>query len=362
MAPITTSQPTTTQPTPQPTTLPTPLPTTPVPTTSQPTTSPPTLSPTAGTDITTTILGSYELIETIPHDSTAFTQGLEVLSYERFFNSTGNTSSTTPNNSNNNNNNNKYYMIESTGQYGQSSIRIVDYLSTTGQVIVIDQINLDDTYFGEGCTAYYDPQNPNEIQIYQITWLSGTGFIYTIPFDTVFGNSEGNNVPPTLTQVGTFDINTTTGEGWGIIYHPILQQFIVSDGSNNLHFWKLNDEGNGGRTFQTVRTVSVTRHSPTSDNSWISLSNLNELEYDPSYPNTVLANVWYEDNIVRIDLDTGKVTHQYDMSSLEKPNTNSGSVLNGIAAIWDESTVGDQQQFWVTGKYWPSMYRIRFVS
>jgi glutamine cyclotransferase len=330
--------------------LPTPLPATPPPT-PRPTTT--TISPTEDV-ITATILGSYELIETVSHDSTAFTQGLEVLSYERLKNAgTNNTSTTTTTTTTT-----SKYMIESTGQYGQSTIRIVD-LSTNGPQ-VIDRIGLDDAYFGEGCTSHWDPRNPNVIQIYQITWLSGTGFIYTIPIDVLFDNDD--NTSPTLTHVGTFDIDTTTGEGWGIAYHPILQQFIVSDGSDNLHFWELSGDG----VFQTVRTVPVTRRLSSTED-WVSLFDLNELEYDPQNPTTILANVWYEDYIVRIDLSTGKVTHQYDLSTLDRPNT--ADVLNGIAAVWDSraddgiiSSTEGNHQFWVTGKYWPSMYRIRFVS
>ena len=62
-----------------------------------------------------------EVVSIVPHDPTAFTQGLEI-------------------------HNGKFY--ESTGLYGESSVRIVNM--TTGEVEL--QRDLPDEYFGEGLT------------------------------------------------------------------------------------------------------------------------------------------------------------------------------------------------------------------
>ena len=67
----------------------------------------------------------------------------------------------------------------------------------------------------------------------------------------------------------------------------------------------------------------------------------------------VWANVWPTDEIVRVDPATGVVNAAVDVSGLlGSPRTNS-QVLNGIAHIG-----GDE--FLLTGKYWPSAFRVRF--
>jgi len=242
-------------------------------------------------------------------------------------------------------------MLESSGLYGRSNLRIVDISS--GQVL--QQVNVDGQYFAEGCT-YFPYQN--KYKVVQLTWKSGTGLVYDLDYD--FQN--GNTNVPALSLVGTFPIQTTNGEGWGIVYHPQLDQFIVSDGSSNLHFWKLrsssDSDNDGDLEFDLVRTLPVTRRLSL-ESSWTSVWRLNELEWDP-HSNTILANVWQQNHIVRIRLDDGKVTHQYDLSSLSRPS--GADVLNGIAAVWDSRTTSSVDQFWVTGKLWSQMYRIQLVD
>ena len=65
---------------------------------------------------------SPEVIEILPHDSSAFTQGLLFLDSK---------------------------LYESTGLYGESSIRIVN--ATTGEIELIT--NLSEIYFAEGITC-----------------------------------------------------------------------------------------------------------------------------------------------------------------------------------------------------------------
>ena len=63
------------------------------------------------------------------------------------------------------------------------------------------------------------------------------------------------------------------------------------------------------------------------------------------------------DEILRIDPSTGEVLTTIDASGLLTPDeAAAASVLNGIA--YDEST----DTFLITGKYWPWMFEVRFVS
>ena len=64
-------------------------------------------------------LYTYEIVNTYPHDITSYTQGLE------FY---------------------KGGLYESTGQYGESKLRKLDYKKGT----VLKSVNLNSAYFGEG--------------------------------------------------------------------------------------------------------------------------------------------------------------------------------------------------------------------
>ncbi|KAG7359082.1 glutamine cyclotransferase [Nitzschia inconspicua] len=313
-----------------------------------------------------TTRASFELLETLPHDPMAFTQGLEVLSLQRLWYGQNNSSSS---NNTTTTITSTDYFLESTGLYGQSSLRLVDI--PTGSVL--EQINLPDSDFGEGCTYYQVPSDdPNikTLKVVQLTWRSGVGAVYELNITTDTTTTSGTTtapIPLTLQNVGSFGIDTTNGEGWGIVYHPTLDQFIVTDGTSNLHFWELRDDDTGGGNnlvFERVKTIPVQRRF-SADQEWTQVQRLNELEWDPhSYGgNTILANIWEAELVVRIRLEDGIVSHQYNFESLDRPAD--VDVLNGIAAVWDSaSSSGDDttDQFWVTGKLWPQMYRVRLID
>jgi glutamine cyclotransferase len=82
----------------------------------------------------------YTIVNTYPHDTASFTEGLE------FYKDT---------------------LYESTGQKGSSFFRKYDY--KTGKIY--KQVDLDSKYFGEGITFVND-------KMYQLTWQEKTGFIY----------------------------------------------------------------------------------------------------------------------------------------------------------------------------------------
>lgn len=120
---------------------------------------------------------TYNIINTYPHDTEAYTQGLLVRDGT---------------------------FIESTGQNGSSSLRQVNI--TNG---VVDKIsNLENQYFGEGCAIWND-------HIYQITWRSQTVFVYDMDFNVV-------------------DRRQYDGEGWGLTTYQ--DQLIMSNGSHRLTF------------------------------------------------------------------------------------------------------------------------------
>ncbi|PWA06195.1 glutaminyl-peptide cyclotransferase [Flavobacterium psychrotolerans] len=127
---------------------------------------------------------TYKIINTFPHDTTSYTEGLE------FYRDT---------------------LYESGGQYNRSKLYKSDY--RTGKVY--KNINLDGKYFGEGITILNN-------KIFQLTWKELTGFVY---------NSDTWKVEKTF----TFDKKI---EGWGMTNDG--KNLYQSDGTEKI--WRMNPE------------------------------------------------------------------------------------------------------------------------
>jgi len=124
------------------------------------------------------IIYTYSVINTYPHDRTAFTQGL-VFEDD--------------------------VLYEGTGQYGHSTLRRVEL--ETGNVLQIRE--LSDEFFGEGITIYGD-------EVIQITWRNNVGFVYD---------------KSSFELLQQFSYPT---EGWGITHDGT--RLIMSDGTSTLRF------------------------------------------------------------------------------------------------------------------------------
>ena len=228
-----------------------------------------------------------KLVKAFPHDPGAFCQGLVV---------------------------HKGRLLEGTGQYNESRLRLVDI--ENGKPVF--QVDLPGDVFGEGVTVWKD-------KIIQLTWRNG----YLITYDA-----------KTFRRTGTVayrQIDRGLKEGWGITHDG--QSLIVSDGSPTLRF--LDPE-----TFRLVKKVYVREGRR-------GVSDLNELEY---INGEIYANVWYQDRIARIDPASGQVTSWLDVSALRPASVRNDreAALNGIA--WDEAG----RRLFVTGKDWPTMLQITF--
>ena len=108
---------------------------------------------------------TYRVIASHPHDPEAFTQGLLFADGQ---------------------------LYESTGGYGQSSLRIVDLASGR----VLRERQLPDNRFGEGLAL-------NGGRLHQLTWKAGDGFIHDAttlaPIGEFRYGGEGWDWPPTRT-------------------------------------------------------------------------------------------------------------------------------------------------------------------
>lgn len=234
---------------------------------------------------------TYEIVNQFKHDSNAFTQGLAV--HNGFF-------------------------YESTGQYGDSTLRKVEIESGK----VLQKQDLSEDYFAEGMTILNG-------KIYQVTWKEKTGFVYDLN---------------TLKLLKEFPYQ---GEGWGLTNDG--KNLILSDGTHVIRF--LDPE-----TFQTVRTITVLREGGKP------LLDLNELEY---VKGEIWANIWRAEDpqilgkpnyIARIDPNSGKILGWIDLGNISPEDVRrdpSSNTLNGIA--YDEAA----DRIFVTGKQWKKLFEIK---
>ncbi len=232
---------------------------------------------------------TYRIVATYPHSPDAYTQGLE------FHNDT---------------------LFESTGQYGESSLRKVEL--ETGNVY--ESIELDNNYFAEGLTVLNN-------KVYQLTWKAGEGFIY----------DAGS-----LEKIGNFAYNQSK-EGWGLANDG--ERLYKSDGTEKI--WILNPETLAEENFiQTVthRTIST---------------QLNELEW---VNGRIYANTYQRDGVAIINPENGAIVGLINFKRLRDNLTNTedldplNDVLNGIA--YNPNT----QKLYVTGKNWDKLFEVEIVE
>jgi glutamine cyclotransferase len=219
-------------------------------------------------------------VAVLPHDPAAFTQGLLF---------------------------HKGVFYESTGLYGQSSLRRID--PATGRILA--RRALARRYFGEGLALVGD-------RLYQLTWRERRVL--------VSGVSD-------LRPAGELPLPT---EGWGAC--SLDGALVVSDGSDRLVFYDPKDMTARGEVGVTDGGAPVPL--------------LNELE---AVAGTIWANVWGDSRIAVIDPASGRVLAWVDCASLrpEAAAADLDNVLNGIA--YDPAT----GRIWVTGKRWPNVYEIK---
>ena len=228
-----------------------------------------------------------KVLNEYPHDSSAFTQGL--LWHDG-------------------------YLYESTGLWGQSSLRRVDIVTGLPQTAIA----LDESYFAEGLERVGD-------RLIQLTWQAGLAFVYD--FDS-------------FELIDTLEYE---GEGWGLCYDG--RYLFMSDSTSRLSIREPN-------SFELIFRGAVTLEGQV-----IPPQLLNELECVGEH---IYANAWNTDYIFRIDKFTGVISAVIDASGLltaaERDALASGSVLNGIA--WNPET----ETFYITGKNWPKLFEVVFTE
>ena len=233
-------------------------------------------------------------------------------------------------------------MYESIGLEGQSSIRKVEL--QTGRVI--QQHAVDSRFLGEGLTEWRGQliqltpmrRRQNTIRSFVLDNLDAMG----APVERLLDRSGVRYDINSLEPKSTFGHNN---EGWGLTRDD--HQFIKSDGTSILRF--LNPD-----TMKWQAQIAVVEAGK-------GIRWPNELEY---INGEVYANIWQQDRIAIIQLNSGQVTGWIDLSQIRSrmvppPQDVEGlgaygkAVANGIAY----DTPG--RRLFVTGKNWPRLFEIR---
>jgi len=254
----------------------------------------------------------FIVMKELPHDTTAFTEGL-LFHNGQLYESTGTDTN----------------MPESR----RSLFGTVD--TATGKIHPKVEIDRN-KYFGEGI-AFIGKK------VYQLTYTTKTGFIYDA---TTFKKLDEFTFP--------------SPEGWGMTTNGV--NLIMSDGTSNISY--LDPEhstpvevkihyGNGDSMEKTLNSFRLVKVLGVTDNNG-PVSNINELELINGY---LYANQWQTNYILKIDTASGKVVGKLNLDSVvgEAHNKFFGAeVLNGIAYDSASGLV------YITGKLWPNIYEIKF--
>jgi len=160
-------------------------------------------------------------------------------------------------------------------------------------------------------------------KIYQLTWQSGSGFIYDLK---------------DFKKIDSFKYNQSK-EGWGLCNDG--NKIFKSDGTEKI--WFLNpvtmaEEGH----FETVTNTSI-------------FNKANELEY---VDGKIYANVYQKESMMIIDAKSGAIEGVINFGGLKEKVTQHQylDVLNGVAYHPERKT------FFVTGKNWDKLFEVNILK
>lgn len=235
------------------------------------------------------VIYGYKIVNEYPHDTKAYTQGLE------YYNG---------------------FLYETTGRKGQSSLRKVEI--KTGKVL--QKVDLDKKYFGEGMTIVGD-------EIVWLTWQGKKGFVYDLN---------------TFKQKREFSYNKSK-EGWGLTQNDT--ELIKSDGTNKI--WFLDKE-----TLEEKRFIQTYTHDR-------ALSQLNELEF---INGKLYANYYQKPIIAIINPENGIVESLINLKGLKEEMAKTQNLAEGDEVLNGIAFDAENNRLYVTGKYWGKLFEIELVK
>jgi glutamine cyclotransferase len=211
---------------------------------------------------------------------------------------------------------------ESTGRYGQSSLRRY----RLGDDRLDWSAPLPDELFGEGICLAGD-------RLWQLTWQERVALCWP---PAALGPATTENASTGAAPYSTVHYNR---EGWGMC--STGRWAVTSDGSSEL---VLRDP----LTLAPLRTVLIRCDGHR-------VGGLNDLEWQAG---RVWANVGSTACLVGVDLASGEVLDVVDARAVaaeERARRDPQSVLNGVAAL------AGSEDLLLTGKGWKTVHQVRLV-
>ena len=268
-------------------------------------------------------------------------------------------------------------LFESRGMWGRSGVRAMalapgaspdkDGSTTT----LADAAEPPGGTFGEGLCLWPaaavagsggDGASPPSVAsgavLVQLTWQDKRAFLFD---------------PASLVALGSFDVATTNGEGWGLTHDGV--QLIATDGSDAVLFWNFSwsAAAPAGGSVALHRIIRVTDASqiagvisaPPPVPPGAPIPRLNELEYVHGW---LLANIYTSNTVAIIDPLSGAAVAYFDFSALKAEQGPRADVLNGLAYTMTlgptspavDGAAGEPWggRLWVTGKDFQWLYEI----
>lgn len=223
-----------------------------------------------------------ELLGSLPHDRSCFTQGLEFVNNTR--------------------------LLESCGLYGESRIRLLelDLENPVAPPKLIGSRDLRRDLFAEGLTVA-------ENEIYLLTWRENT--ILVLDLETLQLKRE----------------IFYPKEGWGIAYNAKSKVFYATDGSQFIHHLRIDFDQ--VHFLKSVPVVYQGRY----------VKKLNEAEFDGTY---LYLNSWYSSTIYRVDPETGVCVSAFDLQDIQDDEGDSFNGIASVKAPGFEDTFVVTGKLW----------------
>ena len=254
---------------------------------------------------------TYEVLNVLPHDPNAFTEGLTYHARSGYF-------------------------YESTGSEPEgtlSDVRKVDV--ETGKVIW--KRHLPKRFFGEGLTVI--PRNKGKEALVQLTWKESRAYVHDLSEEEGEVGRDGHLGGEDLESESDGEFfSTSLGDGWGVTNSNLKNTIIISNGTEHLTVFDVKER-------RVLRSVKVM-------DGGIRQKFINELE---KVGTEIWANILERECIARIDENTGEILGWIDFTGLknEPGNDGFGDVMNGIA--YDDT----HNRIYVTGKLWKSVFEVK---
>jgi glutamine cyclotransferase len=210
---------------------------------------------------------TFKVDSVYPHDSKAFTQGLQ------FY---------------------KGKLYEGTGEFKQSTLRIVDIKTGKPEK---EYLIPDESVFGEGITIFKN-------KIYQLTWQSHKIFVYYL-----------NDI---MHPIETYNWSL---EGWGLTNDG--NNLIISDGTSKLYYVQPDEKT---KEMKTMKILTVADNTGELD-SLNELEYINGYVFANRWYNDHIYKIDTSNGHVIGIIDLTGLLHQYD-PNFQIPDS---AVLNGIA-------------------------------